>query len=246
MGRITGNARENPLKSRTLLLPDQVLYDGKFLTNNLMAKVSNYTTYLSRRTALKTVFNDVTIDSGFEPVIAELGNEFTKEHNLLTNRKVELENKLENKDLDVKERKQIDKQIHKVDKEIAKARTRFDKNKDVLGHIYDKMMGIQKTSRRAQQIKSSIMSITAWANLPFVPLTQINDLSAIALQHGFIPFIRDGLAPLVENIITLGKGKDAEALRKTAPSINLGLQDINLGYYDRNWGSQNNPYLNLG
>jgi len=246
MGRFTGNSRENPIKSRTLLLPDQVLYDGKFLTNDLMSKISNYSTYLSRRTHLKSVFKDVSIDGGIEPVIVELGAEHERFHTSLSNRKTELEAKLENKELDAKERANVDKQIRKLDKELAKSRKDFDKNKEIMNHIYDKMMGIQKTSRRAMQVKSAIMSITAWANLPFVPLTQINDLSAIALQHGFIPFIRDGLAPVIENLITLGKGKDAEAFRKTAPSIHLGLQDVQMGYADRNWSSQTNPYLNLG
>ena len=246
MGRFTGNQRENPLKSRTLLIPDQVLYDGKFLTNDVMAKVSNYTSYLARRTHLKTVFNDVTLDGGFEPILVELNNEFERTHINLSDRKGELQNKLENKDLSEKERSDIEKNIKKVDKELSGLRTQFDKNKDVLGHIYDKMMGIQKTSRRAQQIKSAVMSITAWANLPFVPLTQLNDLSAIGLQHGIWPLIRDGMYPLVESLGGILKTKDSEALRKAAPSVHLALQDVGMGYADRNWSMQTNPYLNLG
>jgi hypothetical protein len=108
------------------------------------------------------------------------------------------------------------------------------------------MMGIQKTSRKAEQVKSAIMSITAWANLPFVPLTQINDLSAIGLQHGIMPFIKDGLYPLISSLGGILKTKDSEALRKAAPSVHLALQDINMGYADRNWGMATNPYLNLG
>jgi len=246
MGKFTGNKSENPLKSRTLLIPDQVLYDGKFLTNDLMAKVWNYSSYLARRTHLKTIFNDVTIDGGFEPVIAELSKELDRNHTELSNRKTQLQAKLENQNLDAKEKNKIEKNIKKVEKELAKLRSEFDKNKEVLNHIYEKMMGIQKTSRRAQQIKSSIMSITAWANLPFVPLTQINDLSAIGLQHGMWAFIRDGMYPLVESLGGILKTKDSEALRKAAPSVHLALQDANMRYADRNWGMQTNPYLNMG
>lgn len=246
MGRFTGNASENPLKSRTLLIPDKVLYDGKFLTNDVMAKVSNYTSYLARRTHLKTVFNDVSIDGGIEPILNELNVEFEKAHIDLSNRKTELQNKLLNKDLETKEKAQLEKNLKKVNKELAKLRTEFDKNKDILRHIYEKMMGIQKTSRRAQQIKSAVMSITAWANLPFVPLTQINDLSAIGLQHGIWPLIRDGMYPLVESLGGILKTKDSEALRNAAPSVHLALQDVGMGYADRNWSMQTNPYLNLG
>lgn len=246
MGFFTGNSSENTLKSRTLLIPDKILYDGKFLTNDVMAKVSNYVSYLARRTHLKSVFNDVSIDGGIEPIINELGLEFERSHINLSNRKLDIESKLKNKDLSEIDNKKYKKQLKKTEKDLAKVRTEFDKNKKVLGHIYEKMMGIQKTSRRAQQIKSAVMSITAWTNLPFVPLAQLNDLSAIGLQHGIIPFIRDGLYPLVSSLGGILKTKDSEALRKAAPSVHLALQDINLGYADRNWGMSTNPYLNLG
>lgn len=246
MGHFTGNARENPLKSRTLLLPDKILYENNFLTNDVMAKVANYSSYLSRRTHLKTVFNDVTFDGGIEPMIKALGEEFEKLHIELSNRKAELENKLSEKILEPKEKTKVEKQLKKVEKELGKIRSKFEKNKKIMNHIYEKMMGIQKTDRTAQKIKSAIMSITAWANLPFVPLTQINDLSAIALQHGLIPFIRDGLYPTIESLNGILKTADSEALRKAAPSVHLALQDVQMGYADRNWGSLTNPYLNLG
>lgn len=246
MGFFTGNPSESTLKSRTLLVPDKILYNGKFLTNDVMAKVSNYVSYLARRTHLKTVFNDVSVDGGIEPLLHELGSEFQRLHVELSNRKTELETKLQNKDLSISDKNKYNKELKKIDKSLVKERKQFDKNKQVIGHIYEKMMGIQKTSRRAQQVKSAVMSITAWTNLPFVPLTQINDLSAIGLQHGIIPFIRDGLYPLVTSLGGILKTKDSEALRKAAPSIHLALQDINMGYADRNWGMATNPYLNLG
>lgn len=246
MGRFTGNARENPLKGRTLLIPDKVLYDGKFLTNDLMAKVANYTTYLARRTHLKTIFNDVTIDGGFEPILVELTAEHNKNHTSLSNRKVELESQLQKPDLTPVDKKKIEKNLKKIDKELSKSQKDFENNRQVLNHLYDKMMGIQKTSRRAQQIKSAVMSITAWTNLPFVPFSMLTDLSAIGLQHGIYAFIKDGLYPLVESLGTILKTKDSEALRKTAPSIHLALQDVQMGYADRNWSMHTNPYLNLG
>lgn len=246
MGFFTGNSSENTLKSRTLLVPDHILYKGKFLTNDVMAKVSNYVSYLARRTHLKSVFNDVSIDGGIEPVIHELGLEFDRLHTNLSNRKTEIESKLQNQELSEIDKNKLKKQLKKSEKDLVKERNNFDKNKEVLGHIYEKMMGIQKTSRKAMKIKSAVMSITAWSSLPFVPLTQINDLAAIGLQHGILPFIRDGLYPLVSSLGGILKTKDSEALRKAAPSIHLALQDINMGYADRNWGMATNPYLNLG
>jgi hypothetical protein len=246
MARFTGNQGENPLKQRTLLIPDSILYDGKFLTNDLMAKVSNYVSYLDRRTHLKNVFADVTLDGGFAPLMENLNREHEDMRLPLINRKIELSEKLKNESLAAKEKEKITKSVAKVDKELVKRRKQFDTAKFQLNHLYEKMMGIQKLSRNGQKLKAVVMSITAWSNLPFVPLTQINDLSAIGLQHGIFPFIRDGLYPLVTSLAGILKTKDSEAFRKTLPSIDLGLQDAQMGYADRNWGSQTNPYLNMG
>lgn len=246
MGKFTGNRAENHIKQRTLLIPDEVLYQNNFMTKDLMSKVSNYTTYLSRRTHLKTVFNDVSIDGGIEPILNELNAEYERFRVPLNNKKMALKEKLADKELSATERKALEKQAAKVDEEFANKRKELDKALEDLNRIYEKMMGIHKLSRRAQRIKSGIMSFTAMANLPFVPFTMINDLSAIGLQHGIIPFIRDGIYPMVESLAGIMKTKDSEAFRKTAPSINLALQDIGMGYADRNWSMQNSPYLNLG
>lgn len=248
MGRFTGTSSENPLKQRTLLIPDEILYANKFLTNDVMAKTANYITYLSRRTHLKDIFKDVSIEGGIEPIIKELRDEFDRAHINLSNKKSSLEQQLSKPDVLAGEKKKLAKDLKKVDKQLVKERKAFDKNKDIMNRIYEKMMGIQKSSYRAQQVKSAVMSLTAWANLPFVPFTMINDLSAIGLQHGMWPFLRDGLYPLVNlfgGILKLNT-KDSEAFRKAAPSVHLGLQHVQMRYADRNWGMMTNPYLNMG
>jgi hypothetical protein len=246
MAKFTGNQAENPLKARTLLIPDSILYDNSFLTKDLSAKISNYVSYLDRRTHLKTVFNDVTLDGGFEPLIRQLNDEHEGSRKILFDRKTKLTELSNNEKITAKVKTPLENKIKKVEKEIVKRRKQFDTDQSDLNLLYQKMMGIQKVSRTAQKIKASIMSITAWANLPFVPFTQINDLSAIGLQHGIWPFIRDGMYPLVTSMAGILKTKDSEAFRKTAPSIHLALQDVQMGYADRNWSSQTNPYLNLG
>lgn len=246
MGKLVGNNAENPVKGRTLLIPDQVLYDNSFMTKNLMSKVSNYTTYLGRRTHLKNVFNDVSIDGGIEPLLEELNNEHENFRTLLNEEKVATEKKLSKEDIGNEEKKKLIKKLNSVDKELIKRRKEFDTAKKQMNHIYQKMMGISTLDRRARQIQSAIMSFTAVANLPFVPFTMINDLSAIGLQHGVWPFIRDGIAPLIESLGGILKTKDSEALRNSAPSVHLALQDVSNGYADKNWGMHNEPYLNLG
>lgn len=246
MGRLTGNARENPLKQRTLLIPDEVLYKNNFMSKDLMAKISNYTTFLARRTHLKSIFNDVTVDGGIEPLLHELNAENEAFRAPLNAKKAELQEKLKNPDISKAQKTKLEKQVRKIDKEFSKVDRNFKTAKKQMNHLYEKMMGIRKTDRNAQKIQSGIMSVTAMANLPFVPFTMINDLGAIGLQHGILPFIRDGVYPVIQSIAGLLKTKESEALRKTAPSVHLALQDVLNGYADRNWSMMNNPYLNLG
>jgi len=245
MGRVRGDQRENPIKSRTLLVPDSLLYENNFMSKDLMASVSNYTNYLARRTHLKNVFNDVTIDGGFEPIIEQLNAEHEATRKILNQRKTELQNQ-NTLDISDAERIAIHKNIKSVEKELMKAKKRFETHKSDLNHIYEKMMGISNQSLKSRKWQRGIMAFTAMANLPFVPFTMINDLSAIALKHGLWPFIRDGVEPIIESMGGIIKTADSEAFRKSAPSVHLALQDVLNGYADRNWSSLNNPYLNMG
>lgn len=243
MGKFTGNQSENPIKARTLLIPDEILYNNNFMAKGLMPKIANYSTYLQRRTHLKNVFNDVSIDGGIEPLLVELNAEHERFRQPFNDKKEKLQQELKDNPAN---KVKIDKQIKKLDKELVRFRKEFDTAKEQMNKIYEKMMGIRKLDRKADSNKSLIMSITAMANLPFVPFTMINDLSAIGLQHGIAPFIRDGIYPMVQSMFGILKTKDSEAFRATAPSVHLALQDVLMGYADRNWGAMTNPYLNLG
>lgn len=246
MGRFTGNASENHLKERTLLIPDEVLYKNNFMTKDLMAKVANYTSYLDRRTHLKNVFRDVTVDGGFEPVLEDLSKEATQNATRLDNIKAERQKSLENPDLSEKERKSLQKDVTKIDKQLVKNRKAFESDKKDLNFLYEKMMGINRATAGQQMAAKAIMAVTSGINLAFVPFTMINDISAIGLQHGIWPFIRDGVAPIIESFGGIRKTADSEALRKAAPSLHLALQDVLSSYEHRNWSKYTNPYFNMG
>lgn len=245
MGKMTGNQSENHLKSRTLNVPDKILYDNNFMTKDLFAKTSNYVNYLSRRTHLKTVFNDVTMEGGFEPVLEVVNKEFLKNNERFNDKKAALEEKLKETKVD-KERNKVNKEISKVDKALTKERKTFEDAKKKLNHIYEKAMGIKKTDRHSENIKSGIMSVTAWSSLGFVPLSMLTDLSTSAMNHGLWSFVRDGVYPIVQSFGGILKTKDSASLRGTAANINLGLQDVLSGWADKNWGQYTQPYFNQG
>lgn len=246
MGKVTGNSAENHIKARTLLIPDEVLYENNFMSKNLMAKTHNYVAYLQRKTHLKTLFNDVTHDGGFDEIVGHAQNEYTEKRELLNSRKEELENKLKDGKLTATEEKDTNEKLDKVTKEFDTEKKNFDTAKNQLNIMYNKAMGINNMSQFQKQVRSGIMSVTSWSSLPFVPFTMINDLSANILQHGIWPFIRDGMYPIMQSFGGLLKTHDSESLRKTAPSIHLALSDTMTGYADRNWSMESNPHLNLG
>jgi hypothetical protein len=260
MGKVMGNARENHLKTRTLLLPDELLYNNNFMTKDLMAKLSNYVTYLSRRTTLKNVFKDVTHDGGIEPLIEKLNLEYKSNREPWDKRKSEIAEELKKLDEESgkenlsesakkrieEDRKALTDENKKLEKNLKSEAKKFSDAKELMNKSYQRMMGIRQRTPGEQKAKSMIMSITAMTNLHFLPATQIADLGSIGLQHGVWPFVRDAVYPAIESLGGILKTADSEALRKTAPSVHLALQDQLSGYADKNWAMEAQPYLNLG
>jgi hypothetical protein len=248
MHKLSG-AKENHLKQRTLLVPDNILYDGDFLSHDIMANVASYRNFLGRRTFAKNVFRDITIDGGVEPIIKNLSNEHDAIKNPLNENLAQV--KAARADLAAgKEVKETDKELAKrqgaIEKEIIQLKNDFESMKEQMGFTYDKMMGNRVGSAKANRNSRMIMAYTAAIRLGFVPFTMVTDLSANVLQHGLWPFLRDGIVPAIESLGGLLKTKDSEALRKAAPHVNLALQDTLMGHADKNYGTLSIPYVNLG
>jgi hypothetical protein len=260
MGRVTGNSSENHLKRRTLLVPDELLYNNNFMTKDLMAKLANYTLYLSRRTHLKNVYQDITHDGGIEPLVEKLGQEYQTKRLPFDNRKSSISDELKKMDIEIRSKNvsesrkaqiESDKEVFRkeqkeLDKKLKDEAKRFDAAKLQMSKSYEKMMGYSNRSRGENLARSVIMSMTAMTNLHFLPATQIADIGAIGLQHGVWPFIRDAVYPALQSLGGILKTKDSEALRKSAPSVHLALQDVLGGVTDKNWSMEAQPYLNLG
>ena len=258
MHRLTGGDRGNPTKERTLLIPDHILSQNKFLSTSIVPNVTNYKYFFSRRTFLKQIFADVNVDGGFEPMVEKLAEEHEGIHGSLsselatiTDKREKIAEKLSGAEEADKERlmaesKKLDKQQKKIEKQIIKSRKQLETAKEQLSITYDKMMGNRVFGKKAQKYANMIMSYTSAIRLGFVPFSQITDLMANTLQHGVWPFIRDGVVPALESLGGIIKTKDSEALRRAAPHVNLAIQDMLTGYADKNFGGQAQPYFNMG
>jgi Skp family chaperone for outer membrane proteins len=246
MGKFTGNAVENHTKQRTINIPDKVLYENKFMTKNLLSKVANYKMWLARRTHLQNTFGGLSIDGGFEPVIRDIHEQFDRIHTGLNNEKEIVKDKLKNENLSLSEKNKLEKGIKQIDKAINKNRKEFNKGVAQVKFAYEKMMGISKLSQRAKTITSSLRSFNVAANLPFLTLTMITDLTGNGLKNGLIPFVVDGVYPAIQSLGGLLKTHDSESLRKTAGALNLAIHHYQTASATRQMDLSTNPYLNLG
>ena len=231
-GKVMGNDSANALKKRTLMIPDEILYNNNFLTKDLFSKTANYVNYLSKRTHLKTSFDNITVNGNFEELAENLLTEYKT-------RRAQINQKLEN----ITDPKEIDKQKKLLKKEAVK----FNDIKTTMKRLFEnRMMGINKRDDFDLMARRTWMSLTASANLHNLPATQITDLAWSGFQHGIWPSIRDGIYPIMESLGGILKTKDAEALREMAPHVNLGYQDMLNNYADRNWHGELQPYINMG
>lgn len=246
MSKFTGNTSENLTKARTLLIPDQVLYDGKFMSKNLMAKYTNYVTWLDRRTHLKNVYSESSLYEGFEPLVRELDKEFKVNRQKLNDYKTKIEEKLSQPNISAADKKSLQKDLAQAEQGLNKETANFNEAKYSVNFMYQKMMGLSNLTKGQKAFEATVKSLTVAANLGFLPYTMITDLSAIGLKHGVLPMMRDGILPVIRSLGGMLKSKNSEAFRHGAGALNLALQHVITGTAERNMGIQANPYLNLG
>lgn len=247
MGKLTGNKSANVLKSRTLNIPDNVLYDAGFMTKDLMAKTANYANYLGRLTHFNNAFHGIAYEDGFEALSKGLLEEFNDRRGIYDKEIKALLTKKEAVKGDKKETKKIDKLIAQNEKPIKKATKEFNQAKDDMKHVYEnRIMGYNKRDQYVNWQKSLYMNVVSQYNLHNLAFTMTTDTSAIASMFGMWPLVKDGLFPALQSMLGSLKTKGSEAFREAAPHIHLGLQDVVGGMTARNFGNNTMPYLNMG
>ncbi len=220
MGQLMGRSAENPTLQRTLMIGDKKAYAAGFLSKNVAVNVINYRNTLGRRTYIKQVFGDVTIDGGIEPVIARLTQEFNAE---------------EKEILKIKDKVKQKKELAKLQKDYKQAKLDMRRS-------YEKMMGRTRGSDGLRKFSNITRSFAAATKLGAVPLTMIADMMGVAFKHGFWPTIRDGLLPALTTINGRLKGPEGAAYRDNACHAHLAFQHVNTGMADRNYGGIAQPY----
>lgn len=241
--KISGS-KESPMLARTLIVPDNIL--GKFLLNDIPAQTANYRNQFGRRTIMKSIFKDVTLDGDSSELIGMIANELREMRDPINEKLRKIEAALGSKNIEPERVKKLEKEKESLKKELFAIDKEFKKAKKDIEFSFNRMRGIVKHSKESISFSRAVMSYAAATRLGFVPLTQITDLAANALQHGIWPFIRDGLLPSIKTLGGKLNTKEGEALREAAAHVNLGLQNYLLGSSEKNYNNVGIPMLNLG
>ncbi len=215
MQNFTGPNKESPIKMRSILIPDTVLYENGFLHTNLDHAVTSYSNFLGKKTILKNIFKDVTIDGGIEPMVAHLRDDYKAQEAIINSIQDEAKRK---------------KAMRKLNKD-------FNNAKQDMAKTYDVMMGRTNGSKQRREAASILRNFAVATRLGAVPLTMVVEPAAIAMKHGLWPTFRDGLIPWLKNVDGLRNTPRAKAYRENAAQASLALEHVLNGYTDKLWNS---------
>lgn len=239
LNHLTGNRSENPLKNRTLMVPDKALYDAGFLSKNIGLNLANYRIALGRKIALKKTFGDLSVNGGIQPITDRLTTEY---HNQFAGlgKKQEIP-----KDASEKDIKRIEKENEKLKKEQRALTKEFDQAKEYMQLSYNRMMGRNRLSNKQRVFSNVARTFASMVKLGFVPLLMTTDVTSIIFKHGLWPSIRDGLLPTLKSLNGLVKTEDASLVRANAAHAHLANNHLTMGYSDRNWSGVTEQHVPL-
>jgi hypothetical protein len=215
MGRLTGNLRENPIKGRTLLIPDKVLYANNFLHTNPIINLMNYRLALGRQNAVKRMLNRLTINGTWD----EITDALRDQHEQMK------------ASINTKDKKKYDKEV----KKLAKA---YGNAKSDLNNTFAKINGSSKYSARRREWTAIANLFAVSTKLGFLPLTMSTDLMANVFHHGFWPFVRDGLLPMLKSF----GGTFNKDIRENAAHAHIADNHLSMTTSERNWAGSAQTY----
>jgi len=253
LGRMTNNAKENPLGKRTLMIRDQVLYDNNFLHPDPAINAMNYRLNLGRRNSIKTVLNRLTVNGDFESLIgrqaaehsdmkAELSGDLHKVEDEIAKLKY-LPTLDENQTKQLADlQKQAVKEKDKYDKKVKRLGRKFKAAKKDLELIIGKMEGKSPHSQKAREYSRIANTFAAAVKLMLVPISMSTDLMSTVFKHGLWPSVRDGLVPMLKTLGGNLNTKEGKDIREMAAHANLATDHMNTNYSDTKWTGTSQTY----
>jgi hypothetical protein len=214
LGSLEPGIIEQPsyLKARTLLIDSQVYNGAGFLDADIGKSLSAYAASMGRIIGFKKAFPEFAESKGLEGVLRAFKQDFDTRKSVITQKK---------------RTPARDKELQNMEKEYKEAVSFMSDTYKVYMGSYD------KTNPEYRAISTSLKNMVVSAKLGAVPLYQISELGAIVMKSGLMPFLAQGLKPMLKSLTGQLKGAEAEAFKENAAHAWLGLYNTRNAYSDR-------------
>lgn len=225
LGSLSGGNLENPLGTRSLLIPDQVLQDGGFLSNDLSRNVATYDLILGKKTAFKNIFDQFGTGDGIQGITEELAKERRQKEFAIE--KLAPEKREE-------ARRQLSKDFDKATRDLKKS--------------YDHALGnnVGGRSARLRKFTKGIRDFSVVTRLGSVPLTMITDIGGVFLNNSFIEVVRDGILPFIKTFNGLVKTAEGVAYRENSAHLFIATEHLGNAYAEKAWNSSTMADVSVG
>jgi len=231
---VMGIKPTNPLKYRSVMIPQETLYRNGFLSKDIGRNLANYRTMFGRKIALKKVFGDLSVDGGLAPLAERLTQEYREQYDQI------MKSKLAKGPV-----KLSDKDTKRINKEKRQLKKDFESAKEFMNLTYNRMMGQNRLSGKQRAFSNISRTFAAMTKLGFVPLTMSTDAMGITFKHGVWPTIRDGLLPLLKTLNANLKTKASEDVKKLAAHSHLANNHLIASYSETNWSGVTEQHVAL-
>jgi hypothetical protein len=197
------------LKSRSHLVDSEAYNEAGFLDPDISKAVSSYASVMGRIIGFKRAFPEFADKVGMEGILGS----FERTH------KARLAN-MESKE-----------GTPEGDKERTKADKEYQDAKKFMNDTYKTYMGTYSTlSPELSRNLATAKNLVSAAKLGAVPIYQLSELGAILMKTTLMPFLSQGMKPILKSLFGLLDGPDAAVIRGNAAHAHLATNTLFHGY----------------
>lgn len=228
LGVQEGGFKENPnyTKQRVNLVNSQIYNDSGFLDPDITKSLVSYARTMGKQIGFKKAFPQWAKGKTTDGLLGE----FKREHDA---RKAEI--------LKEPVSPERDKKLTNLEKEFQKARK-------FMQDTYQVYFGTYNASQNPTLMRFShtMRNLVASAKLGAVPIYQVSELASIMLKNGLMPFLAQGLRPLIKSVFTLRNDPEWQDIKKTVGSTYVALNHASNGYAQRMINSDSMSSVTVG
>jgi len=214
----------NPIRARTILLPQKLFNQvNGYLDNDLSKALNAYASSMGRRIGMKKAFGELYGPGGLEDLLRNFQSEY---------------NTARAEILKKPSGKERAKELNKLDK-------RFQKDQQLMRDMYEVYHGrYRKFGTDGGDAIGVIRNLVYAAKMGAVPISQLTDLTAITLRSSILPWMVRGVIPHLRTLNGKLKGPEGEKIKNAAAKHFLGLNHINDNMMSKYFGSNAMSYQN--